>query len=523
MTPLRFGNRIDEVVFDTAWHELMTLAMREGEHCGPWVEDRAGAQVARAAAYLLHAQVENGTQCPLTMTYASVPVLRRHADAFPQLSTDWFPKIVTRDYDRRLLPIAAKTSALIGMGMTEKQGGSDVRANTTTARAMSAATIKSYDSSLRQFMDWCSLNKVSILDVGPRELRAYFDALRADEPLSIGAVGNRFTALSSLFDFMVEQGDTPDNIVPYLRRRYLQIPMRESRKRRFERRPFLSVGQMRRLVRSISDAQERLLVVLAAKTGARVGELVSIDVMDIDWKSQSIRLKPQPKRTHLWVFFDPETERLLRKWLTIRELWTKDYNGPLFLGQNNERLTRGIARKIVMRTTRRIGLYEPGGEPQQKVSPHTFRHFFTTHLHRAGMEREHIKVLRGDSLPDTMDIYVTIDWDELRKEYLRCIPIIAGGPKPHADKRREHVLAATATLCVGRRRTSALWWLFWGDWNVVQPYSRATRVRSMGATSLSSFVCSRMWSRRRRGSMRTVFSSPTSSTSLAPWTSSSPV
>src|SRR6266542_2962694 len=87
----------------------------------------------RAAACLLHAQVENGTQCPLTMTYASVPVLRRHAGAFPLLSTDWLPKIVERDYDRRLLPIAAKTSALIGMGMTERQGGSDVRANVTRA------------------------------------------------------------------------------------------------------------------------------------------------------------------------------------------------------------------------------------------------------------------------------------------------------------------------------------------------------------------------------------------------------
>jgi putative acyl-CoA dehydrogenase len=129
----RFGNRIDEVAFDPAWHELMTLAMREGEHCAPWQEPRAGAQVARAAAYLLHAQVENGTQCPLTMTYASVPVLRRHAGALPLLSAAWLLKIVGRDYDPRSLPVAAKTSALIGMGMTERQGGSDVRANVTRA------------------------------------------------------------------------------------------------------------------------------------------------------------------------------------------------------------------------------------------------------------------------------------------------------------------------------------------------------------------------------------------------------
>ena len=131
----RFGNRIDEVVFDPAWHLLMAAAMREGEHCSPWAEPRAGAQVARAAAYLMHAEVENGTQCPLTMTYAALPVLRRHQSALPCLARSWLPKVLARDYDPRSLPIADKTSALIGMGMTERQGGSDVRANTTRATA----------------------------------------------------------------------------------------------------------------------------------------------------------------------------------------------------------------------------------------------------------------------------------------------------------------------------------------------------------------------------------------------------
>ncbi len=129
----RFGNRIDEVVFDPAWHELMRLAMREGEHAGPWSESRSGAQVARAAAYLMHAEVENGTQCPLTMTYAGIPVLRRYAEALPPLATTWLPRLLARDYDPRSAPIGDKTSALLGMGMTERQGGSDVRTNATRA------------------------------------------------------------------------------------------------------------------------------------------------------------------------------------------------------------------------------------------------------------------------------------------------------------------------------------------------------------------------------------------------------
>ena len=129
----RFGERIDEVGFDPAWHDLMRLAMREGEHCTPWIEPRDGAQVARAVAYLLHAEVENGTQCPLTMTYAAVPVLRRHAAALPPLADLWLPRILECEYDPRSLPVADKASALIGMGMTERQGGSDVRANLTRA------------------------------------------------------------------------------------------------------------------------------------------------------------------------------------------------------------------------------------------------------------------------------------------------------------------------------------------------------------------------------------------------------
>ncbi|HKU87066.1 MAG TPA: isovaleryl-CoA dehydrogenase [Casimicrobiaceae bacterium] len=128
----RRGERLDEVVFHPAWHALMRLATGAGEHCAPWQAPGPGAQVARAAMYYLHAQVENGTQCPLTMTFASVPVVARHAEAVPDAAR-WLSAVLTSDYDPRALPVAQKRAALIGMGMTERQGGSDVRANTTRA------------------------------------------------------------------------------------------------------------------------------------------------------------------------------------------------------------------------------------------------------------------------------------------------------------------------------------------------------------------------------------------------------
>ena len=125
----RFGHRIDEVEFHPAWHALMGELIRHGTHCEPWAAPGPGQQVKRAAKYLMFAQVENGTQCPVTMTYAAVPLLARQ----PGLAAIWRSKLLSREYDPHSRPVESKSGALIGMGLTEKQGGSDVRANTSFA------------------------------------------------------------------------------------------------------------------------------------------------------------------------------------------------------------------------------------------------------------------------------------------------------------------------------------------------------------------------------------------------------
>jgi len=123
------GRRRDEVEFHPAWHRLMAIGCAQGLHSGPWADPRPGAHVARAAAFMLFAEVEQGALCPLTMTFGSVPALRR----FPQAAGPFLERILKPNYDPRFRPIAEKTGALVGMGMTEKQGGSDVRTNTTRA------------------------------------------------------------------------------------------------------------------------------------------------------------------------------------------------------------------------------------------------------------------------------------------------------------------------------------------------------------------------------------------------------
>jgi putative acyl-CoA dehydrogenase len=113
------GRRRDEVEFHPAWHAMIAIAFRHGLHSAPWSAPGAGAHVERAAGYLLYSEVENGTQCPVTMTYGAVPAIK----ADPEIAAQWLPRVYSRE----------KNAALIGMGLTEKQGGSDVRTNTTRA------------------------------------------------------------------------------------------------------------------------------------------------------------------------------------------------------------------------------------------------------------------------------------------------------------------------------------------------------------------------------------------------------
>ena len=125
----RFGNRIDEVEFHPAWHRLMEVAVGHGLHALPWREPRPGAHAARAAAFYVWSQVEGGHGCPVSMTYAAVPALRKQKD----LVATWEPLMTTLDYDPGMRAAPAKRGALVGMAMTERQGGSDVRSNTTRA------------------------------------------------------------------------------------------------------------------------------------------------------------------------------------------------------------------------------------------------------------------------------------------------------------------------------------------------------------------------------------------------------
>ena len=125
----RYGHRIDEVEFHPAWHKLMRLGVEHELHSLPWTSSQPAPHVARAGLYMTAMQAEAGFACPITMTFAVVPALR----AQPELAAEWEPLVTATKYDPRLVPASEKGCAIAGMAMTEKQGGSDVRANTTVA------------------------------------------------------------------------------------------------------------------------------------------------------------------------------------------------------------------------------------------------------------------------------------------------------------------------------------------------------------------------------------------------------
>ena len=131
----RHGQRVDEVRFHPAYHQLMSLAIKEQIHSSHWAHPQPGAHVARAAKSYLLTQVEAGHGCPITMTSAAIPALKNQ----PELFGRWEAKILSAEYDPRNVPHGDKAGLTIGMAMTEKQGGSDVRTNTTRAYAVGAA------------------------------------------------------------------------------------------------------------------------------------------------------------------------------------------------------------------------------------------------------------------------------------------------------------------------------------------------------------------------------------------------
>ena len=164
----RFGHRVDEIDYHPAWHALMKIALEAGLHSSPWAKPQAGAHVARAAGTYMLTQVESGVYCPIAMTYGSVTTLQKA----PAVAAEWLPRVFARSYDPRFIPAREKTGALLGMGMTENQGGSDLRTNTSRAEPAADGSFRLYGH--KWFLSAPMCDAFLVLAQSPKGLSCYF-------------------------------------------------------------------------------------------------------------------------------------------------------------------------------------------------------------------------------------------------------------------------------------------------------------------------------------------------------------
>lgn len=287
-------------------------------------------------------------------------------------------------------------------------------------RGMSPESLRRYISSLKIYNQYLRERNLDLLNVDRNVLRGFLEYLRKDRDVGLKTIGNYFTAMAMFYEFLEFEGYVDKNPVYSVRKRYIR---RYKDNDEGQTRKLISVEEMTKLINSTLDVRDKAIITLLAKTGIRRKELITLDVDDIDWVDQSIRLKPTPKRTNRTVFFDDETAIILHRWIMARETRNEKGIKALFVNSEGGRLNRNGVYLAISKPAEKVGLHNPNSDRMEDhFSPHCCRHWFTTHLRRAGMPREFIQELRGDVRKEAIDIYDHIDKKELRESYLAKIP-----------------------------------------------------------------------------------------------------
>lgn len=286
-------------------------------------------------------------------------------------------------------------------------------------RGMSPRTMPGYKSALKTFGQYLSQANVDILDVDRNVLRGFIEYIR-DKGLTHRSLESNFSVLSSFYEYLNYEGMVPRNPVLEVRKRYLKSYKDNGGN---HERKIISIDDMAKMINSEMNIRDKAIITLLAKTGIRRNELISLDMADVDLIEMKIILKPTHKRTNRVVFFDDETAFILRRWLKIREGVNKRHSPALLLNAEGNRLGKDGVYDVVVKAAIRVGLSDSqSSNPDDHFFPHCCRHWFTTHLRRAGMPREFIQELRGDVRKEAIDIYDHIDKKELRESYLAHIP-----------------------------------------------------------------------------------------------------
>lgn len=286
-------------------------------------------------------------------------------------------------------------------------------------RNLSADTVTQYPQYVHTFYDFTGGN---LLGVDDETLIRYLAHLR-QRGLGQSTIKRYFASLAAFYDFLMFKKQIAANPVSSMfRKRYLKDRKTHDTS---QRRQCITVDQAKLLVGSILDNRERAVVVLLLKTGMRRHELSELDLDDVDLPNQVIRLKPTAKRSFETAFIDDETIFVLNRWIKLREKDNKKQIPALFLDKFGNRLSKQAIARIVRKHAAVVGLHDPNStrkQLQKRFSSHCCRHFWATAMFDAGMSREMIKKLRGDSQQEAVDGYYDLTIAKLKARYLACIP-----------------------------------------------------------------------------------------------------
>ena len=285
-------------------------------------------------------------------------------------------------------------------------------------RGMAPGSLPRYRSALRIFQGYMAGRGIETANRS--DLVGFIRYLREDRKTSQKTIENYFSTLSSFYEFLVFEGSISTNPALPTRKRYLR---RYKENGDGHERQLISVEDAAKMIKAEPDIRNKAILILLFKTGMRRGELVSLDIGDVDLVENTIRLKPTAKRSNRTLFVDDEAAYILRRWLRVREGVNKKKETALFLSSWGHRISRNDVYRAVTEAAARIGLHNVGSKRlEDHFSPHACRHWFCTHIFRAGMRREYIKELRGDSRKEAFDLYNHIDLKELKEAYLAAIP-----------------------------------------------------------------------------------------------------
>lgn len=286
-------------------------------------------------------------------------------------------------------------------------------------------SIENYMSAINIFHQFLKERKLSFLNVDGIEnkeiLESFLDYLKDERKVSYSRIKVYFSALSHFYDYLDYNKYIQKNIVLNVRKMYVRqykngyVPAK---------RKIIEIDDMIKFVNSIMSLRDKSIVVLLLKTGIRRGELISLDVDDVDFNDNTIQLKDIfKKRSNLTIFFDDETAMLLQQWLKRRKQIANKDEKALFVSDFGNRLQRRGVYDAVTKWAEFNGFHNPKSDKlKDHFSPHNLRHCFTTYLRRAGVPKSYVQELRGDKRGDVIDIYHHIDEMDLKKAYLAAIP-----------------------------------------------------------------------------------------------------